>query len=69
MIAQPELWRKINAMTKLQELTEKRRTAKHQMFIHRPLRGYLGNQYHYWYREWNKARNEINKLKIKNPEV
>lgn len=54
-------------MTKLQELTQQKRDAKHLMFIHRPLRGYLGNQYHYWEGEWNKAREKIKQLK--SPEV
>lgn len=39
---------------------EKLREYKHMMFITRPLRGYLGNQYFYW--EWL-YNNLLNQLK------
>lgn len=50
------------AMTKLQKLQEEKRKAKHQMFIHRPNKGYLGNQYYYWEKQWEKAKSKIEKL-------
>jgi len=52
-------------MTILQELIKQKQDAKHQMFVHRPLRGYLGNQYDYWHNKWNSARKKIEQLSAK----
>jgi len=50
-------------MTQLQSLNEQKRSAKHQMFLTRPLRGYLGNQYNFWEVEWNKIKDKIEELR------
>ena len=50
-------------MTQLQRLNEQKRSAKHQMFLTRPLRGYLGNRYNYWEGEWNKIKDKIRELR------
>lgn len=50
-------------MTKLQTLQKEMRDIKHQMFLSKPLRGYLGNQYSYWEKEKEKTQKKIDKLK------
>lgn len=50
-------------MTQLQKLKEEKREAKEQMALARPLRGYLGNQYYYWEKEYNRVNEEIKQLK------
>lgn len=51
-------------MTQLQILTEKKRNAKHQMFIAKPLMGYLGNQYFHWQDVYEKTKTKIKNLKL-----
>lgn len=50
-------------MTQLQQLKNEKRNFKHQMFLTRPLRGYLGNQYHHWQSEYDKVNKKIKELK------
>lgn len=38
------------------QIKEKLREYKHMMFITRPLRGYLGNQYSYWEGLYNQLK-------------
>lgn len=52
-------------MTQLQKLKEDKREAKEQMALARPLRGYLGNQYYYWEKQYNKISEEIRKIQNK----
>lgn len=47
------------------KLKEEKLIAKHQMFIHRPLRGYLGNQYYYWERQYEKAKLKIKECSVR----
>ncbi len=49
--------------TQLQSLKKELRDIKHQMKLSRPLRGYLGNQYHYWEKQKEKVQKKIDKLK------
>jgi len=52
-------------MIEIQLLENQRREAKRQMFLTKPLRGYLGNQYHYWENEFKTTVDRINQIKKK----
>ncbi len=50
-------------MTELQTLKEKLRGAKHQMFLCKPLMGYIGNKYHYWKGEKERIEAQIENVR------
>lgn len=50
----------------LEKLKTEKRDAKRQMFLTRPLRGYLGNQYEYWKGRWESLKEQIKGFKKTN---
>lgn len=50
-------------MTQLQYLKRNLKEVKSYMKYHKPLIGYLGNQYHYWINEKTRIENEIHFIK------